>query len=152
MLRNVGLIVAIGAACLSLTGCGGSKETAEVRARYQPLNMRDASRIGVNGYLWRATLDTLAFMPLQSADSSGGVINTQWYVNPDVPNERFSITVYIKDKSLRADALQVAVHRQTFDRERGWTDAPTQQKTVDKIQDAILLRARELRLGTVISG
>lgn len=152
MSRFVGLAVVIGAACLTLSACGSSKQAADVRARYQPVKIENASKIGVNGYLWRATLDTLAFMPLKSADSNGGVIITDWYVNPDVTTERFSMTVYIKARTLRADALQVAVHRQTFDRERGWVDAPTLRGTVDKIEDAILMRARELRLGTVVAG
>lgn len=139
------------AAGLLLTACGGNRDNQEVRARYEAVNLSQASKIGVNGFLWRATLDTLAFMTLKSADSSGGVIITDWYINPDVSTERFSMTVYIKDKTLRADALQVAIHRQTFTRDRGWVDAPVQQATVTKIEDAILARARDLRLSIIVS-
>jgi len=139
------------AAALLLAACGANRQAEEVRARYQAVDLSQASQIGVNGFLWRATLDTLAFMPLKSADSNGGVIITDWYVNPDVSTERFSMTVFIKDRTLRADALQVAIHRQTFTRDRGWIDAPVQQATVLKIEDAILARARDLRLGTLVS-
>ena len=65
--------------------------------------------IGVNAYLWRATLDTLSFMPLANADPWGGVINYDWYVDPQTPNERFKATVFILDTRLRADALNVTV-------------------------------------------
>ena len=58
--------------------------------------------IGVNSYLWRAALDTVAFMPLASADPYGGVIITEWYVNPEKPDERFKVTIYILDTRLRA--------------------------------------------------
>ena len=71
--------------------------------------------IGVNSYLWRASLDTLSFMPLSSADPWGGVIVTDWYVNPEKPDERFKMTVYILDTRLRADALNVAVFKQVRD-------------------------------------
>ena len=150
MSRKVSVILTLGTLALTLAACGGNQDAAAVRARYQGVDIANADKIGVNGFLWRAALDTLAFMPLKSTDSSGGVIVTDWYVNPDVHNERFSMTIYIKDKTLRADALDLALHRQTFDAQRGWIDAPVQQQTVSKLEDAILIRARELRLGTTV--
>jgi alpha-beta hydrolase superfamily lysophospholipase len=68
--------------------------------------------IGVNSYLWRAAIDTLSFAPLISADSSGGVIVTDWYSRPGNPGERVKLTVSILDRDLRADALRVAASRQ----------------------------------------
>src|SRR6202012_72915 len=62
-----------------------------------------ANPLGVNSFLWRATLDTLAFMPLASADPFGGVILTDWYENPQTPGERFKINAIILDNTLRAD-------------------------------------------------
>ena len=105
--------------------------------------------LGVNSYLWRATLDTLAFMPLRSADPYGGVIITDWYVNPEKIDERFQATVYILDTRLRADGLNVTVHRQTKDAAGGWVDSVTNAQTDTDIENAILTRARQLRLSNL---
>lgn len=104
--------------------------------------------IGVNSYLWRASLDTLNFMPLQSADPFGGVIITDWYSAPTTPNERFKATVYILDTRLRADALNVSIFRQT-NTGGAWSDASVDPDTEIQIENAILQRARELRLSNV---
>ncbi len=107
--------------------------------------------LGVNSYLWHATLDTLAFMPLQSADPFGGVVITDWYVAPNAPDERLKVTIYIMDRSLRADGLKVVVFRQT--RANGaWSDAQPSADTGHKLEDAILTRARELRLASLNQG
>jgi hypothetical protein len=105
--------------------------------------------IGVNSYLWRATLDTLSFMPLASADPFGGVVITDWYVNPEKPDERFKCTVYILDSRLRADGLNVAVFKQNRDAAGNWVDAPTAAQTETDIENAILTRARQLRLSNI---
>lgn len=108
-----------------------------------------AAEIGVNGYLWRATLDTLAFMPLASADPYGGVVITDWYANPEKPDERFKCTVYILDARLRADGLNVAVFKQNKDASGNWIDAPSATQTETDIENAILTRARQLRLSNI---
>ncbi|MBL8535822.1 MAG: DUF3576 domain-containing protein [Hyphomonadaceae bacterium] len=104
--------------------------------------------IGVNSYLWRASLDTLNFMPLASADPFGGVIITDWYSDPTTPNERFKATVYILDARLRADALNVSIFRQQQVNGQ-WSDASVDPETEIQIENAILTRARQLRLSTV---
>jgi hypothetical protein len=111
-------------------------------------NRRSEDGIGVNSYLWRASLDTLNFMPLQSADPFGGVIITDWYSAPTTPNERFKATVYILDTRLRADALNVSIFRQT-NTGGSWSDASVDPDTEIQIENAILQRARELRLSNV---
>jgi hypothetical protein len=105
--------------------------------------------IGVNGYLWRATLDTLAFMPLASADPYGGVVITDWYINPEKADERFKCTVYILDARLRADGLNVAVFKQTRDAAGTWVDAPSASQTETDIENAILTKARQLKLSNI---
>jgi hypothetical protein len=107
--------------------------------------------IGVNSYLWRASLDTLSFMPLASADPFGGVIITDWYADPTTPSERFKATVYILDTHLRADALNVSIFRQT-QVNGAWQDATVDPQTEIQIENAILTRARQLRLSTVGAG
>jgi hypothetical protein len=104
--------------------------------------------IGVNSYLWRASLDTLNFMPLASADPFGGVIITDWYSDPTTPGERFKATVYILDTRLRADALNVSIFRQ-INSNGVWSDATVDADTEVQIENAILTRARQLRLSTV---
>jgi hypothetical protein len=105
--------------------------------------------IGVNSYLWRASLDTLAFMPLASADPYGGVIITDWYTNPEKPDERFKATVYILDTRLRADGLTVTVFRQVKDAAGGWVDSSSSAQTQVDIENSILTRARQLRLSNI---
>ena len=100
--------------------------------------------IGVNAYLWRATLDTISFMPVSAADAFGGTIITDWHSQPEAPDERFKINVYILGRSLRADGVKVAVFRQIQD-ESGWRDASLPPETGTKIEDAILTKARQLR-------
>ncbi|MDP2245168.1 DUF3576 domain-containing protein [Pseudomonas sp.] len=109
----------------------------------------EAAQIGVNAYLWRASLDTLSFMPLASADPYGGVVITDWYTNPEKPDERFKATVYILDTRLRADGLNVTVFKQVSDGAGGWTDAPTAAQTETDIENAILTKARQLRLANI---
>jgi hypothetical protein len=109
---------------------------------------QDRGGIGVNSFLWRASLDTLAFMPLASADPFGGVIITDWYADPTTPTERFKATVYILDTRLRADALNVSIFRQT-QVNGAWQDATVDPQTEIQIENAILTRARQLRLSNV---
>jgi hypothetical protein len=104
--------------------------------------------VGVNSYLWRATLDTVSFMPLASADPFGGVIITDWYSPPQTPNERFKVNVFILGRELRADGVRCTVFRQTRDGTGRWSDAPVDAKTGIDIENAILTRAREMRLST----
>ncbi len=105
--------------------------------------------LGVNSYLWRATLDTLAFMPLASADPIGGTVITDWYANPEKPDERFKATVYILDTRLRADGLNVTVFKQTKDAAGQWVDAPVAGQTDIDIENSILTRARQIRLSNL---
>lgn len=99
--------------------------------------------IAVNSFLWRASLDTMSFMPLSSADPFGGVIITDWYTPPETPDERLKLTVYILDRELRADGLRVAVFRQRRD-SGGWVQAKINPKTATDLENAILTRARQL--------
>ena len=102
--------------------------------------------IGVNAYLWRATLDTLAFMPLSSADPFGGVIITDWHALPESPDERFKMSVYILGRQLRSDGLRVSVFRQSRKGEADWVDTAVAGNTASEIENRILTRARELRV------
>lgn len=104
-----------------------------------------AGGIGVNSYLWRASLDTISFIPLASADPFGGVIITDWYSPPESPNERFKLNVLILSRELRADALQVKVFGQSLNNGT-WRDTITSKDTALKLEDTILTRARQMRV------
>ncbi|QYJ07444.1 DUF3576 domain-containing protein [Qipengyuania flava] len=135
--RPATLAVAI-AATASLAACGGRERPQADLAAAQ------ITTIGVNSYLWRAALDAVSFAPLLQADSNGGVIVTDWYANPSNPGERVKVTVTILDSDLRADALRVAASRQVS-QGGTWVDAPMQAATVQRLEDIILTKARELR-------
>ena len=130
--------VLVTTACAALAACGGS-ERPVIEAPETQINS-----IGVNAFLWRAALETVSFAPLLQADSAGGVIVTDWYANPSNPDERVKMTVTILDQDLRADALRVAAIRQVA-QGNGWVDAPVQAATVQKLEDIILTKARDLR-------
>jgi hypothetical protein len=138
---------------LPLAACGSSQDTTTNMDTGATIVAGGNNRLtlGVNSYLWHATLDTLAFMPLASADPFGGVVITDWYVAPNAPDERLKVTIYIMDRALRADGLKVVVFRQTRGA-GGWSDAQPSGDTAHKLEDAILTRARELRLATLNQG
>lgn len=127
---------------LLAAGCSRSRD---VPTQMAPSRM---TAIGVNAYLWRAAIDTLSFAPLVTADSSGGVIVTDWYSHPSSPGERVKLTVSILDQDLRADALRVAASRQV-NQNGAWVDAPVSAATVQKLEDVILTRARDIRRAAV---
>lgn len=102
--------------------------------------------IGVNAYLWRASLDTIAFMPINSADPFGGVILTDWYSPPESPDERFKVTVFIMDRALRADGVRVSLFKQKRGKGDAWADVAVDQATQIELENAILTRARQLRI------
>jgi hypothetical protein len=104
------------------------------------------SGVAVNSFLWRASLDTLSFMPLAAADPFGGVIITDWYTPPETPDSRFKANAYILDRELRADGIRVTLFQQRRDGNGGWVDAPVDGKTATDLEDAILTRARQLRV------
>ncbi len=129
-------------AALALVSCGKKdRPKADLAAA-------KITTIGVNSYLWRASLEALSFMPLLQTDSNGGVIVTDWYANPRNPGERVKVTVTILDQDLRADALRVVAARQVS-QGGGWVDAPVQAATVQRLEDVILTKARDLRRSAI---
>ena len=134
--------VAILAVALSASACTPNRS---VPTRLAPSRM---TAIGVNADLWRAAIDTVSFAPLLQADANSGVIITDWYTKPSSPGERVKLTVTILDQDLRADALRVAASRQV-NQSGTWVDAPVAAATVQKLEDIILTRARDLRRASV---
>jgi hypothetical protein len=104
--------------------------------------------VAVNSYLWHASLDTMSFMPIASADPFGGTIITDWYSPRGTPSERFKVNIFILNRELRADGVRVTVFRQTKDGAGQWVDAPVDPKTGRDLENSILMRARQIRLST----
>lgn len=146
---------ALAVAAFSLGGCSIRKigfpkiKHHRVTRSSMALPPSNMTAIGVNAYLWRAALDTVSFMPLLQTDAAGGVIITDWYGNPRNPGERMKVTIAILDKDLRSDALRVTASRQVS--QGGfWVDAPVEAATVQRFEDVILTKARDLRQATLI--
>jgi hypothetical protein len=145
------------AAAFTLAGCQFVRDdinrslgrSPEDNVRRVDLAASQVTQIGVNAYLWRASLDTLSFAPLAQADSNGGVIVTEWYANPQNPGERAKVSVAILDRDLRADALRVTASRQTLQNGQ-WVDAPVTAATVQRLEEIILTRARDLRRAALV--
>jgi hypothetical protein len=151
MARIVNLALTAGCA-LALAGCQfvqddinrtlGNAPADE--GRRSDIAASQVTTIGVNAYLWRAALDTLSFAPLAQTDSAGGVIVTDWYGNPQNPSERVKLTATILDADLRADALRVTAAREVLQGGQ-WVAAPVTAATVQRLEEIILTRARDLR-------
>jgi hypothetical protein len=142
MLRLKTAAAALLVIAVAAPGCSRNRD---VPVELAPSRM---TTIGVNAYLWRAALDTLSFAPLLQADANTGVIITDWYSNPQSPTERVKVTAAILDQDLRADALRVTASRQV-NHGGAWVNAPVSAATVQKLEDIILTRARDLRRTTV---
>jgi len=145
--------LAIAAGCaLSLAGCQFIRDDINRtlgrdsldEGRRADIAASQVTTIGVNAYLWRAALDTLSFAPLAQTDSAGGVIVTDWYANPQNPTERVKVTATILDANLRADALRVTAAREVLQNGQ-WLAAPVTAATVQRLEEIILTRARDLR-------
>ncbi len=143
-----GASLALVASGLLLSGCFGPTLGDVIGGDNTASTPRGGAQqsIGVNAYLWRATLDTLSFMPLLTADPWGGVVNYDWFTDPQTPNERFKATVFILDTRLRADALNVSVTKEVRDASGQWTAAPVAAQTETDLENAILTKARQLNL------
>ena len=139
----IGLLIAA-----SLAGVADARKK---KARAQEIAPVNVTQIGVNAYLWRAALDTLSFMSLAQTDSNGGVIITNWYVNPQVPSERMKVSVSILDATLRADVVRVSTARQVYQNGQ-WVDAAVQASTNAKLEEIILQKARDLRRNAAAQG
>lgn len=142
MVRLTTTVILAVSLALGASGCARNRQAATALAPAR------VTTIGVNSYLWRAALDTVSFAPLLQADSSGGVIVTDWFSNPNAPGERVKLTVTVLDQDLRADALRVAAARQV-QQNGAWVDTTVSASTVQKLEDIILTRARDIRRTSV---
>ena len=157
MSRAVTILMAL-ASATALSGCDFIRDDINKtlgrntgdKVRQADMAAAQITTIGVNSYLWRAALETLSFAPMAQVDSAGGVIVTDWYADPKSPGERVKVTATILDADLRADALRVAASRQVMQNGQ-WVEAPVAAATVQKLEEIILTKARDLRRSAVSS-
>lgn len=152
MASKLTILAATAASAIILTGCNTLRDrlpgSGSVKSSGNSVKAKEMPpQLGVNAFLWRASLETLDNMPTASVDPFGGVIITEWHAEPEAPGERLKVTAYILDTQLRADALKVSVFRQTGGA-GGWTDAPVDADTARQLENAILTRARELYIAS----
>ena len=165
------LLAILAAGLLALTGCDGfgggnaasnqPNDRLEQTIRDQGSIFGDTITLGgdgptggapggiaVNGYLWRASLDTISFLPMAQVDAYGGVIITEWYSTPEAPSERYKMTVYILNRELRADGVRVSLFKQARASDGSWVDVSISEGSEARIENAILTRARQLRINS----
>jgi hypothetical protein len=148
MFSRVATAAVMVSALFGVSACSifGSSTANTASSSSTDIGPEETGNLGVNAYLWRATLDTLSFLPLASADPYGGVVITDWYANPQKADERLKATVYILDTRLRADGVSAAVFRETLVN-GAWIPASVSPDTNVALENAILAKARQLRLG-----
>ncbi|MBC7952283.1 MAG: DUF3576 domain-containing protein [Rhodospirillaceae bacterium] len=168
-LANIVVLSALGLSAVALSACGESKAVFPTRDKNSSAprmsnepretvfgaegllgdkkkSQGDGVGIGVNSFLWRASLDTINFMPIATADPFGGTIITDWYQLPEAPTERFKINVFILDRALRADGVKVSVFKQMRDAMGQWVDVKVEPRMSTDLENSILTRARQLRI------
>ena len=113
--------------CLALISCGLGRSGSETGR-------------AANKYLWNASLDTLSFLPVEQADPFSGLLVTGWGRAPGATQE-YRVTVFVAGAALDATGLKVSAFRRA-----GTGERPAAAQTVQAIEDAILARARDLRI------
>ena len=99
----------------------------------------------INPYLWKGSLETIGFMPLTSANPFGGIIITDWYSDGQTINERCKINIFIKGLELKTSNLKVNTFCQSFENNR-WIDLPTSASQSAQLENAILNKAKRIKL------
>ena len=111
--------------------------------------LRGGIGLGVNAFLWRASLDVVSSWPVSSADPFGGVIITDWYAPPETPRERFKFNIFILGRALRADGVRVSIFKQILNAKGEWQQAVLLTKTQTLVENSILTRAQQFRAGSL---
>ncbi len=112
----------------------------------QEQGQNNVANIGmpINIYLWQGALDTISFMPLNSADPIGGTILTDWYSSNNI-NERCKLNIFITGSELKTQNLKVTSFCQEYKDDR-WINKITDSENNTKIENAILNKAKKLKL------
>jgi hypothetical protein len=133
---------------LGVTGDSSTPSTSSSSSSSSSSGLKPEDRKGVavNAYLWRSSLDSLSFMPMEQTDPFAGIIKTGWYTPPSTPNERLKVSVFILDTRLRAEAVRVSIFKEAKKPAGEWATATVDPETVTKLENVILDRARQLKI------
>ena len=101
----------------------------------------------INPYLWRASIETINFMPLSSTDPFAGTIITDWYTTEDNLGERCKLNIFINGKELKTDNLRVSSFCQLL-KNNQWVNIVSEDENNIKIENAILNKAKKLKLNS----
>ena len=153
---------------ISLNSCGplANKKTGARKVEWDPdkrvakniaegkgLRIFDSKRLGKtttyefasSNELWRATLDTIDFMPLTTANYSGGIIVTDWYSDNQNLNENIKITIRFLTNEIRSDALEIIIHERNCNKNNNSCNTGLIQSQIsEEIKLAILKRAASM--------
>ncbi len=151
-----GGLLAVLAACGGNNGAGGAEGSRQAKPAIRETNTEDRraaangsilnlfgsgedpnTTVGVNKYIWQASLEVLNFLPIETVDPFTGVIVTG-YGRPPGGGRAYRATIYVQDPALEARSLKIALQSQG-----GGAVSP---ETVRAVEDAILTRARQLRI------
>jgi len=100
----------------------------------------------INPYLWKASLETIDFMPIASADPFAGMIITDWYSQADVIGERCKLNIYIKGLELKTSNLKVNSFCQKLSSSNNWVSNSIDTQTNTKLENTILNKAKKIKL------
>tara|TARA_B100001250_G_scaffold406794_1_gene426451 strand:+ start:1433 stop:1993 length:561 start_codon:yes stop_codon:yes gene_type:complete len=92
--------------------------------------------------LWRASLDTIDFMPLASVNYSGGIIITDWYGNNQTTNENIKISIRFLTNEIRSDALDIKVFKKVCDSTNKCKISETSGELIKELNRKILKQAK----------
>jgi hypothetical protein len=141
--------------CCALAGCSSLENDLQKGFRFGTDSQRLTSKVddnrkpgefpkAINAYLWRAAMDSVGFLPLESADSRTGRIITDWYSAPTEPGMRSKMMVEILDPDLRRDTVRVVVVRQQQSPDGAWNETPAPAGVAQSLEDSIYTKARDL--------
>ena len=129
-----------------LLGKGGVSVSGILGGNDQEYNSSNRTiAMTVNPFLWRAALETINFMPLNSADQIGGTIITDWYSTAGNEKERCKLNIFITGINLKTENLRVISFCQEF-KNPTWVNKETEKENNIKIENAILNKAKKLKI------
>ena len=119
----------------NLNFMGNSNENSQISTIGMP----------INAYLWKASIETINFMPLSSTDPFAGTIITDWYTTEKNLNERCKLNVFINGKELKTENLKVSSFCQLL-KNNQWVNIPQNNNDNIKLENVILNKAKKLKL------
>lgn len=100
---------------------------------------------GTSNVMWRASLEVLDFMPLETVDYGGGIISSDWYKQKSSDLEEIKIRIQFLSDELTPSSIKVISHKRVCSVNTGCSVTPTSKMVVKKIKQSIISKAREIK-------